>query len=391
MSQPAVAPSAAPRLLTVRFALTCAAIFFLFGSFFLLMPAIPLYVLEAGGSEGEVGLVVGAFSVSSLLLRPPVGRGVDRRGRWPFLLAGCLVFVASSLLYPAARTVPRLVLLRVVHGAGIACFSTAANTSLADLAPPSGRGRAMGYSGMFLNLSVALAPALGALLLQARGFLSVFLAAAGSAVVALVCSALLGETAPAGEAARPEGAARGPLVSRPALFPSAVLLLSTTTYGAVVTFLPLLAAERRLGSPGLFFAVYAAGVIAARLVAGPASDRLGRGVTTPPGLLGMALAMAVLAAAGSRAGMALAAALYGLGLGALLPDIQALTVDRAPGPERGAAMATLSSAFDLGIALGAGCLGWLLPRGGFGLLFCAAGLPAAAALPLFALGRRRGL
>jgi len=45
------------------------ATFFHFGSLYCLLPTLPLYVLSLGGTTYDVGLVVGAFSLASLLVR----------------------------------------------------------------------------------------------------------------------------------------------------------------------------------------------------------------------------------------------------------------------------------------------------------------------------------
>lgn len=45
-------------------------------------PSLPLYVTgPVGSDEAEAGLAFGAFALTALLLRPVVGRLVDRVGR----------------------------------------------------------------------------------------------------------------------------------------------------------------------------------------------------------------------------------------------------------------------------------------------------------------------
>src|SRR5262245_17380214 len=64
-----------------------------FASLYYLLPTLPLYVQRLGGSTNEVGLIVGAFSLASLLTRPFVGIWMDRHGRRSFLVVGAAIYV----------------------------------------------------------------------------------------------------------------------------------------------------------------------------------------------------------------------------------------------------------------------------------------------------------
>ena len=119
-------PNEPEHLLSRDFVLACAGNFTFFGSMHFLLPALPLYVILMGGQESDVGMVMGAFTLTSVLLRPYVGRGVDSWRRKPFLLLGALIFALASLSYNLATSVPLILLVRAFHGAGIACFTTAA-------------------------------------------------------------------------------------------------------------------------------------------------------------------------------------------------------------------------------------------------------------------------
>lgn len=389
--------------------------FLFFSSFYFLMPLLPLYIVDIGASPATVGIVIGAFTISSLALRPLVGLGVDRVGRRAFMAAGAAVFTLAGLLYVAARTVPTLTLVRILHGTGIACFTTASSAYVADIVPASRRGEAISYYGMFINLAMAYAPAAGGLIVDWMGFAGAFIASSAVAALALAVAALLREprrqpkTAAAAAAAAPdegsyerggprgEGGPRGrrglagTLFSKSALFPALVCMTCTITYGAVMAFLPLLAVKRGLAGAGMFFTVYAVSIIVARIVGGYISDRRGRAAAIVPGLISAAAAMVCLVALGGASGMVVAAALYGLGFGLALPSLNVMAIDRAPLAERGAAMATYSALFDLGIASGAIVLGALVAVGGYGLVFGAAALVIGAGLLGFGAGTRARL
>jgi MFS family permease len=77
---------------------------------------LPRYILdELHGSESEISLIIGVFTITAVLLRPFIGREVDRRGRKVVLVAGLIVFLLSMLLYNYTRSVEELLMLRVLR------------------------------------------------------------------------------------------------------------------------------------------------------------------------------------------------------------------------------------------------------------------------------------
>ena len=131
-----------------------------------------------------------------MTVRPWAGWAADRYGRLPLLVAGTLLFLASSLLYGWSRSVGALLAVRVVHGAGMGLYPTAATAVVADIAPPERRGEAMGFFGAAGNLALALGPVVGVWLMEQLGFPSLFAASAAAAALALALTLSLKETAP---------------------------------------------------------------------------------------------------------------------------------------------------------------------------------------------------
>jgi len=183
--------------------------------------------------------------------------------------------------------------------------------------------------------------------------------------------------------------ALGGVLSRPALFPSAIVLAQTTTYGAVLTFLPLWGRANQLENPGTFFTLYALSLLAVRTRAGRLSDRFGRGAVIVPGLGIMTAALVLLAGAGRPWQVLAAGVVYGVGMGAVQPSLAALLTDRAPEAERARAFATYYGAFELGIAVGAIGLGAFLEATSFPAMWAAAAAAAVVGAVTF-LARARG-
>ena len=377
------------RIFTLNFVLACSGTFAFFSSFQLLLPTLPIYIVQIGGSQAEIGLLIGVFTVSAVALRPFIGRDVDKRGRRRYMLLGAFIFFASGVLYNFVTDVPALLLLRLFHGAGIAAYTTAAAALVADLAPRGRMGEAMGYYGMFPNVAMAVAPALGIPLVNNFSFTVLFIASAVTALMAILLTAPISETDDGSSEVRPPSA----LFSQKALFPSFLVFCLTLTYGAIVSFLPIYAKQSDImDNPGLFFTVYAIVLIAVRSIAGRLSDVYGRQAVIIPGLVIISVAMVLLSVSSSITMLLLVAALYGAGFGTVHPALMAFLVDKVGQTQRGAAMGTFTAAFDLGIGLGSILWGVVLQMSGFGLMFFVAGLMPLAgvlAFPLAGVARAR--
>ena len=64
------------------------------------LPVLPRYVHgPLDGGNIAVGVVVGSYAATGLLLRPISGRFADPRGRRPTVLVGSLLVAASGFLY----------------------------------------------------------------------------------------------------------------------------------------------------------------------------------------------------------------------------------------------------------------------------------------------------
>ena len=372
-------PSQRPEALFTRdFILLCLGTFLFAGSMFLLFAVLPVFVVEElHGADSQVGLIMGAFALSALLVRPMTGRLVDQWSRKTLLSIGALIYCLAPALYTQVESVPVMLGLRLFHGLGIAAYTTAAGVIVADLAPPSRRGEGMGYYGMSLNLAMTIGPALGVMLIGSIGYNALFWLCAVLALGSLVLSQLIQEPARAPQVGPPSRQ----WVSRTALFPGFIAVCMTFTFGAVVSFLPLFVKASNLGNPGIYFSVYSIVVVVSRPFAGRLSDRFGRAAVIVPGLGCLAVAMIALAFSSTLPGILIAAALQGLGFGGVQPSIMALVVDRSPTHERGAALATLMGAFDVGVGLSSILLGAVLEYTDFTVMFlCAGGVALVGAI-----------
>lgn len=372
-------------LWTRDFILVCLTNFVIFTGFQMLMPTLPVYVKKGlEGSESIVGLVSGIFTVSALSIRPWVGLELDRRGRRDVYLLGLAVFIVSALAYHWATTVPTLLLLRILHGVGWGASTTAAATIVADLLPATRRGEGMGYFGLSANLGMAIGPFLGFFLTGKQNFSVLFTTVTFLALLAF----FLANTIHVPPLRFTPEAGRPALFEATSFLPSLQMFFVTFTWGGVTSFISLHADQHGIKNIGIYFTVYALALIATRPLAGRIFDHHGADATLIPGFLFLTSGMTTLALAQNLSHFLIAAVLNGAGFGAIHPTLQALTVNRAAPARRGAANATFSSAFDVGIGTGAMFLGIVSQRVGFRGMYLFAALVGFAGLIFYFLQRK---
>lgn len=374
------------RIWTRDFALLWVTTFASYASVYLLLPTLPGYLTGLGGGEAHIGLLFGIFSATALLVRPFAGRLSDQAGCRASVLAGTALMCVATFGYRFTGSIPAVMALRVVNGLGWGGLTAAATTLAGNLAPPARRGEALGVFGMAGSLALASSPAIGLRIAAAVGYPPLFLLAGTMAGLAVALTALIREPRAPAEprpAGSPPESMLDRFVSRPALGPALVLFCHSATYGAVVSFVPLLATRRGIGDSGAFFAVYAVTLFLLRSVAGRVFDRYGPGTAIVPGLVVATVAMLLLAGAASPALLLTAAPVYAVAVAFVQPPSLAWAAGRTPRHQRGVGMATMIAAQDLGISLGSTVWGVIGQAAGLGALFVSAASMGPAGLLVY--------
>ncbi|MBI3287764.1 MAG: MFS transporter, partial [Chloroflexi bacterium] len=212
--------------------------FLSFASLVLLIVPFPIYLNEMGADPVEVGVVIGAFALSSFLSRPVVGRLIDKRGRVPVLILSAAIFTISPLGYLAVNSIPSLLLVRLFHGLSISTGTTAFVTLIADVVPPPKRGEGLGLAAVSIPLALILFPPLGVAIHGEFGFTGVFLAAALIGAIAMLIALVLRK--PARHSVDPAELVGNNFLAvarrRPVWVPSLLSMARAAGWGAVVAF-----------------------------------------------------------------------------------------------------------------------------------------------------------
>ena len=313
------------------------------------LPVLPRYVHgPIGAGDIAVGIVVGSYAISGLLLRPVAGRLADRWGRRPTAVLGCLLVAAGGLLIFPHLGLAGLIGARLVLGAGEGCLYTSTSAWIVDLAPVARRGRVLGLFGLAVWGGLSVGPLAGQLLFQAGGYTAVWTFAAIMPAVGALVAALTTDPF------RPHRhAAPHPLIAPEAVRPGAAVALASVGYATIAAFIVLLLESRGVGHGATVFAAFAAAIVVSRLVAGGLPDRFGPapvaiGATVVEGAGLLAIAVSGSLPVALLGGMAMGAA-----FSLINPALMLIAVGRVSETARGAAMGTFTAFFDLGVGLGA--------------------------------------
>jgi MFS family permease len=339
------------------FYLALAANFFFFASFQWTFVTLPGYIQAIGGDAAQIGLAYGLSTLSAVLLRPGIGRLVDRWGRKLALLAGAILFTLEPILYTLTSSVWPFLAIRLLRGLGIAAFTTAYTALVADLAPPDRRGEALGLSGVTNNVGLLFAPALGVLVQARWGYSPHFWLSAAIAAASFVMLLPVREPGNSG-ASRVKGSSFWSVARKRPVWTAALGSLGlAVAYGAALSFVAPFADHRGLTTAGGYFGAFALAVMVSQTPAGWFSDRIGRRAVAVPGMAAVVLSMAGLTIARSNLALLIAGAGLGLSWGLVRAGLDTAVVDAVQPEARGTALGVLYTCFDTGIGVGSFGLG----------------------------------
>jgi MFS family permease len=379
-----------PKTLSRDYTLSFFAQFTFSSVFCILIPAIPIYLHRFGAKEGEIGFIIGIFSVSSLILRPFVGKALLTVPERSFMIGGTIIYTLSCLAYLLAPPFWPLLIVRTIHGVGMAFFATASFTLLANLTPEPHRGRLISYFYLSFNLAFALGPYIGMLLLNRYKFPVLFLFCAGMSLVSFFLTWKLTRREPLPPGKEPFRLQS--FVSRGAVPPAIISFMLNMIWASIAAFFPLYALKHGVENPGIFFIFIAATLILGRSLGGRIADLYDRKKILLSCLTIIIAGLIVFLFADGLGLFLLVAVMLGAGWAFIYPILTIHVIENA-GLERGPAMGTFTAISDLGSGIGPMIMGIVLEKSGYPAMFGCLIFTAVVNLVYFylAIARKDGL
>ncbi|UCF59845.1 MAG: MFS transporter [Anaerolineaceae bacterium] len=352
------------------------AIFWVSFPFGILSFVLPIYGKDLGASALEIGGFFSALSVIPVIVRPFLGRALDRWGRRPFLLIGLLSHAVAMIAFSFSSTVVMLTVARFVQGLGTAFLWLTAYTIVADKAKETGRGHDFGLIDEAANRGAIIGTILGFTAIMnltsvewKQIWFWLFSCYAVLSILGLWFGWRgVGETRPANGSLQVEGR---PISGQLLALMSIVFITGASTamvWPLLMVFLQdILQAEVW----ALATAYLPAALLSAYLPShmGKIADRWGRKPPMIAGLVVGAIASALIPQLRSIIGLATLWAVETLGYIALLPAERAFVADIAGEDVRGTSYGLYTFAYFLGAVLGPLIGGWLYDTYGHGTPF----------------------
>ncbi|MCY3782201.1 MAG: MFS transporter [Chloroflexi bacterium] len=348
-------------------ALAIAAHVLFWMSLYVYVPVLPTYARDLGASLGMVGLIVGAYGLTQLLLRIPIGVWSDRVAlRKPFLIGGMLANAAGAAALAVSPMAWLLVVGRAVTGLGASTF-VIASVHLAEFFPSRMVARATGIAVGLSAASQVVIMLIGGAVAEASTVGATFWVAVGLGLAGVVVLLPLPDHARAPQEQPPQVQALARAGTRRSTLVAATLaaLLQYAQFGLTFAFVPLWAdslgaSNFDLGLLGTV-AVTANGLGALVLVV--AGARLNGRLAAVFGFLLTAISSLLIPVLPNLAVLTLVQGIGGFGRGLVFPALMAHSIERAAPAERATAMGVFQGVYALGMFLGpvsAGVLGeWL--------------------------------
>lgn len=382
------------KLWTQPFISACVGNFMLFFAFYLLLPILPLYLIEQfHTTKSMVGIILSCYTLVALLVRPVAGFILDMFNRKPIYLLAYGLFTLTFIGYPLATFVSAFLFLRILHGLAYGVVSTAGSSLVVDIMPASRRGEGLGYFGVANNIAMAMGPMISLFMYDYYSYDIIFYMAICSGFAGFIVASTVKSNK------KVDRTLKQPIVFDRFFLSKGVkagftLLLLAIPYGMLTTYVAIYGKELGIKSGmGIFFSLMAAGLIGSRLFAGKMVDRGKLIQVITLGISICILALFTLAGLNRLASYSDSlvmilfygiAVVLGIGYGMIFPAFNTLFVNLAPNNRRATANSTYLTSWDLGVGVGLMLGGHLADTtGGLSLAFLVGALTVTLSFVLF--------
>lgn len=351
----------------------------------------PLILTAQGGNNTDIGIIMGVFAFASAFSRPWVATMVDRIGRKRSYACGTLIMTVMPLTHllldnNLSSDYPLLLLIRFLHGIGLAICFTSVMTFIVDLVPVNRLNEGVGIFGSSGLVAMAVGPLIGEFVLKTYGNKAFFICS--SALV--FCSFLLQIPLHDRRQTDAEGAEKaidisfwGLLKRRKQMVCAGLGLVFGVGIAATSNFIAPLAEHRGLPLISAYYIAYSCAAVAVRFAAGRLTDRIGEQQVIPWGFVLAGGGMFLIPFINGQLMMITVGFIFGLGHGLLFPALNTMIVRDEPYAIRGKVVGIYTGSIDSGSFLGAFALGAIGQIAGFNALFCITGLVLLAGLAIF--------
>lgn len=334
----------------------------LFMIFDMLVPTLPLFAQRIGCNAPQIGMVVGSFTISAMLIRLFASRFMLLFNKKYILLVGILLCMLATACYELATGFFALIAFRLLHGLGHGVSSTYFATMASEELPYNRLGEGMGYFGVGETVCMSVAPIIGLAILNKFNFTALFIFGAFilllSAIMLLCTSYKKFEKIPVYKNDNKKAPIK--LIEKRVLPQCILILIIGIVISGVMSYLSIYAEQQKINNVAWFFFIAAISGIFIRIISGKVFDRKGPIYVLLPCGICLIIAMILIAYSRSELMLNTAGLFYGVAFGAIFPVVQAWVISKVDESSREEAVSSFLNFFDLGLGVGSLILGIII-------------------------------
>jgi len=348
-------------------------------------PTLPLFAKKLGVSEGELGFIAAASTITGIIVNITAGALSDIYGRKKLLIASGFFFASSPFLYLVVTDAWQLALIRAYHGIATATFTPVAMASIADMYK-SRRGEMMGIFSSTTMIGRLLAPSIAGALLSLASFKEAYLTCGLAGLAAFIALFNLPAFEVEKNFSRKEARKASPLIfSSNIITASSIMAVTYFAMQSLETFLPIYMGKLGIDPwlIGLTFTIQLLIITILKPYAGRLSDRIGRVKTITVGILISSAGIMGTAFSNSYLTLITFIGVFAVGVAFTTASTPPLISELASEEKHGAAIGAMETIKDIGQASGPIVTGIMLSYAPFETTLTIISILLIAFLPIF--------
>jgi len=152
---------------------------------------LPLYGRDVLGlTAAELGWLFGVQTITTLAVRPGIGRLSDRVGRRSVIVTGLTICCLAVYALSFTVSLSAVIVVIVSYAAGVAITTAATSAYITDITRRARYGAAHGVFGTIYDVGDALGPIAAGLLVATMGYAAMFQVMATVAAIMTVVFAM---------------------------------------------------------------------------------------------------------------------------------------------------------------------------------------------------------
>lgn len=138
--------------------------FIAIGSFGIIIPILPAYLVSIGEGGMAAGLMIAIFAGAQFVMSPIAGKWADQVGRRKMIIAGLSGLTISMFVFYLSDSILVLYVSRVIGGIGAALLIPAIFAYVADITTMDQRAKGNSYISAAMSLGIVIGPGIGGFL-----------------------------------------------------------------------------------------------------------------------------------------------------------------------------------------------------------------------------------